>query len=161
MRDFMTWLQTSAVGHFMRESGPWTYAIVNLSHILGVACLFGAIVILDLRLLGVWRRTPLTALADAAAPVAAVGFALAATSGIGLLATMATEYVGNPFVYIKFPAIAIGLINVLVLSRSPAWKARRTRELSQRENRQLAWMGGTSLACWLTAIGAGRMIAYW
>ena len=161
MHDFMTWMQTSALGHFMRESGPWTYAIVNLSHILGVASLFGAVVILDLRLMGVWRRTPLAALAEAAAPVAAFGFALAATSGIGLLATKATEYIGNPFLYIKFPAVAIGLVNALVLNFSPAWQARGRRELSQRENRQLAWMGGTSLACWLTAIGAGRMIAYW
>ena len=161
MHDFMTWMQTSALGHFMRESGPWTYAIVNLSHILGVASLFGAIVILDLRLMGVWRRTPLAALAAAAAPVAAFGFALAATSGIGLLATKATEYIGNPFLYIKFPAVAIGVVNALVLNFSPAWQARGRRELSQRENRQLAWMGGTSLACWLTAIGAGRMIGYW
>ena len=161
MHDFMAWMQTSALGHFMRESGPWTYAIVNLSHILGVASLFGAIVILDLRLLGVWRRTPLAALADAAAPVAACGFALAATSGIGLLATKATEYVGNPFVYIKFPAIAIGLLNALLVGLSPAWQARGTRELSPWERRQLAWMGGTSLACWLTAIGSGRLIAYW
>ena len=161
MHDFMTWMQTSALGHFMRESGPWTYALVNLSHILGVASLFGAIVILDLRLMGVWRRTPLAALAEAAAPVAAFGFALAATSGIGLLATKATEYIGNPFLYIKFPAVAIGVVNALVLNFSPAWQARGRRELSQRENRQLAWMGGTSLACWLTAIGAGRMIGYW
>ena len=157
----MTWMQTSALGHFMRESGPWTYAIVNLLHILGVASLFGAVVILDLRLMGVWRGTPLAALAEAAAPVAAFGFALAATSGIGLLATKATEYIGNPFLYIKFPAVAIGVVNALVLNFSPAWQARGRRELSQRENRQLAWMGGTSLACWLTAIGAGRMIGYW
>ena len=161
MHDFMMWMQTSALGHFMRESGPWTYAIVNLSHILGVASMFGALVILDLRLMGVWSRTPLAALAEAAAPVAAFGFALAATSGIGLLATKATEYIGNPFLYIKFPAVAIGVVNALVLSFSPAWRARGRRELSQRENRQLAWMGGTSLACWLTAMGAGRMIAYW
>jgi uncharacterized protein DUF6644 len=161
LHDFMMWMQTSALGHFMRESGPWTYAIVNLSHILGVASLFGAVIILDLRLMGVWHRTPLAALAEAAAPVAAFGFALAVTSGIGLLATKATEYVGNPFLYIKFPAVAIGVVNALVLNFSPAWQARGRRELSQRENRQLAWMGGTSLACWLTAIGAGRMIAYW
>ena len=161
LHGLMGWIQTSAVGHFMRESGPWTYAIINLFHILGVASLFGAIVILDLRLLGVWRRTSLAALADAAAPVAAFGFALAATSGIGLLATKATEYIGNPFLYIKFPAIAAGLLNALILRLSPAWQARGKRELSQWENRQLAWMGGTSLACWLTAIAAGRMIAYW
>jgi hypothetical protein len=161
LREFMTWMQASALGHFMRESGPWTYAVVNLAHILGIASLFGSIVILDLRLLGVWRRTPLAMIAGVAAPVAACGFALAATSGMGLLATKATEYVGNPFVYVKFPAIAVGVLNALMLNRSTAWQARHTRELSPRERRQLAWMGGTSLACWLTAIGAGRMIAYW
>ena len=161
MHDLMVWMETSALGQFMRESGSWTYAIVNLSHILGVASLFGAIVILDLRLLGVWRQTPLAALADAAVPVAAFGFALAATSGIALIATKATEYLGNPFLYIKFPAVAIGLLNALMLRLSPAWHARGKRELSQSENRQLAWMGGTSLACWLTAIAAGRLIAYW
>jgi hypothetical protein len=161
LHDFMAWMEASTLGHFMRESGPWTYAIVNLAHILGLATLFGSVVILDLRLLGVWRHTPLVTLADVAAPVAACGFALAATSGIGLFATKATEYFGNPFLYLKFPAIAIGLLNALMLHVSPAWQARRTRELSPRERRQLAWMGGTSLVCWLTAIGAGRLIAYW
>jgi hypothetical protein len=53
------------------------------------------------------------------------------------------------------------LINVLALRLSPAWQARRQRELSRRELRQLSLMGGLSLACWLTAITAGRMIAYW
>lgn len=161
MLDFMAWMETSALGRFMRESGPWTYAIVNLSHVLGVALLFGAVVILDLRLLGVWRRIPLAALGDAVTPVAAAGFLLAAASGAGLLATKATEYIGNPFLYAKFSAVAIGLLNVLVLHLSPPWQVRDTRPLSRAEHRHLAWIGGTSLACWLTALGAGRMIAYW
>ena len=161
MHGFMAWLEASALGHFMRESGPWTYAIVNLAHVLGLSTLFGAIVILDLRLLGVWRRIPLAALTDAAAPVAACGFALAATSGLGLLATKATEYAGNPFIYVKFPAVAVGLVNAVVLRSSAAWRVRRERELSPQESRQLAWMGATSLVCWLTAIAAGRLIAYW
>jgi len=157
----MAWLETSALGHFMRESGPWTYAIVNLAHILGIASLFGAILILDLRLLGVRRQTPLAAIADAVVPVAAVGLALAVLSGIGLFATKATEYAGNPFIYVKFPAIAIGLVNALVLHLTPAWRERGTRELSPAENRRLAWVGATSLMCWLTAISAGRLIGYW
>jgi hypothetical protein len=158
---FMTWLETSALGHFMRESGPWTYALVNLAHILGIASLFGAILIVDLRLLGVWRRIPLAALADTAAPVAAFGLALALISGTGLLATKATEYVGNPFIYIKFPAIALGIANALAVRRSEGWRARASRELSPVETRRLAWMGALSLASWLTAIAAGRLIAYW
>ena len=67
MRDALAWLQASALGTFMRDSGPWTYPIVNLIHILGVATLFGAVLILDLRLMGVWRRAALQAIATAAA----------------------------------------------------------------------------------------------
>jgi hypothetical protein len=161
VHDFTAWMQASTLGHFMRESNPWTYAIVNLCHVLGIATLFGSLVVLDLRLMGVWRRVPLATIADVAAPVAAFGFSLAVFTGVGLFATKATEYVGNPFLYIKFPAIGLGLINVLVLSRLPAWRARATRELSRGERFQLAFAGGFSLACWLTAIAAGRLIAYW
>ena len=161
MHDVMGWIEASALGRIMRESGPWTYPLVNLSHILGVASLFGSVLVLDLRLLGLWRRVPLAAIADATVPVAVAGFALAATAGSGMLATNGTEYVGNPFLAIKFPAIACAGLNLLVLSRSRGWRARRQREPTHQENRRLAVMGGISLLCWLTAIAAGRLIAYW
>ena len=161
MYPFMAWLQDSALGHAMRESGVWTYGIVNLIHILGVASLFGSILVLDLRLLGAWSKVPVALIARPAIPVAATGFAVAATSGLGLLATKATEYVGNPFLYIKFPAIALGIINVVLLNSLSGWKDRNIRELSLREHRQLKYAGGCSLVCWLTAITAGRMIGYW
>lgn len=159
--DAAKWLQGSALGHFMRESGVWTYAIVNLAHILGVASLFGSILVLDLRLLGVGRRIPLVALSDAIVPVAATGFAIAVVTGTGLLVTKATEYVGNPFLAIKFPAILLGTINVIAFRRSEAWQARGQRELLPAEDRRLAVMGGLSLVCWLTAVASGRLIAYW
>src|ERR1700687_1173371 len=106
----------------MRESGVWAYGLVNLVHILGVASLFGSVLVLDLRLLGLWRKVTLPAISEPAVSVAAVGFVIAAVSGICLLATKATEYVGNPFLYIKFSAIGLGLLNVVVLSRLLAWK---------------------------------------
>jgi hypothetical protein len=157
----MAWLEGSALGHAMRDTGVWTYAVVNLTHILGVATLFGSILLLDLRLLGLWKHIPLALLSKATVPMAAAGFAVAALSGSGLLATKATEYVGNPFLYIKFPAIALALLNVFLIHRSLAWKAHRVRALSSREESQLRAMGGTSLVCWLTALSAGRMIGYW
>ena len=94
-------------------------------------------------------------------PIATTGFCVAATSGLGLLATKATEYVGNPFIYIKFSAIALGLLNVIILNFLSAWKTHKMRALSTREQSQLATVGGISLFCWLTAITAGRMIGYW
>lgn len=157
----MAWLEGSALGHAMRNSGVWTYGLVNLTHILGVAALFGSVLVLDLRLLGAWRRAPLAAIARPTVPIATVGFMVAAASGVCLMATNATEYVGNPFLLIKFPAIALGLANVAVLSRLPAWKARGTRELTPRERLHLATAGGISLISWLTAVSAGRMIGYW
>jgi hypothetical protein len=159
--DLMAWLEGSALGHAMRDTGVWTYGVVNLTHILGVATLFGSIVMLDLRLLGLWKHIPLAALSRPTVTLAGIGLGIAVFSGSGLLATKATEYVGNPFLYIKFPAIALGLLNVLLLHRSAAWRAHRVRALQPREERQLRRMGGTSLACWLTAISAGRMIGYW
>ena len=157
----MAWLQASPLGHAMRESGVWTYGVVNLVHILGVATLFGAVLVLDLRLVGLWRNVNLPAISRPTVPVAATGFAVAVVSGVCLLATKATEYVGNPFLYIKFPAITLGVLNVIALNRLSAWKQHKSRELSSREQTTLAVFGGISLFCWLTAISAGRMIGYW
>ena len=161
MYEFMAWLEGSTLGHAMREYGVWTYGVVNLTHILGVSSLFGAVLILDLRLLGFWRNVTLAAITGPTVPVATAGFAIAAASGICLLATKATEYAGNPFLYIKFPAIAAALINVIILNSLKGWRERKSRELSSREQLHLAVAGGVSLVCWLTAVTAGRMIGYW
>jgi hypothetical protein len=159
--EFLAWIESSALGVFMRQSGPWTYAIVNLTHILGVSALFGSILVIDLRLLGCWRRVSLDALSRATIPVSRTGFAVAATTGVALLSSNATEYIGNPFFLIKFPAIGLGVLNVWALGRTAAWRARGERAPSGPEARQLAVMGGISLSCWLTAVSMGRMIGYW
>lgn len=161
MREAFFWLEQSILGELMRTSSLWTYPIVNLLHILGIGALFGAVTIIDLRLLGAFRTVPLAGITDAAAPVATWGFCIAAATGVALLATQATEYLGNPYLLIKFGAIGVGLLNIVILNGSPAWKARRDRELAAHEQRRLAVFGGLSLAMWITVIAAGRMIAYW
>jgi hypothetical protein len=154
-------MEASMLGELVRGSGVWTYAILNLGHILGISTLFGSIAVLDLRLLQVTRRVSIAALAAITVPLAKVGFAIALVTGAAMICTNATEYIDNPFLLIKFPAILVGLVNVGIISRLPAWRASRERELTSRENRQLAVMGGLSLTSWLTAVSAGRMIGYW
>jgi hypothetical protein len=161
---FLTWLERSSLGHLVRESGPWTYPLVNLAHILGVASLFGSVLLIDLALLGVGRRrTPaaLAAIVEGARPVALAGFLVAATSGIGLLASNGSEYAGNPFLLIKFPAIGLGLINAAIVERSSAWKTLRAGQASPADRHRLIIIAATSLTCWTVAIGAGRLIGYW
>ena len=161
MRGLLLQLEQSALGEIVRTSSLWTYPIVNLLHIFGISTLFGAAVIVDLRLMGVWPRVPIGSVARIAVPMAKTGFVLAASTGVALLAATATEYVGNPFFLIKFAAIAVGLVNVAVLNAAPAWKAARERELLPEERRRLAAYGAVSLLAWTTAVSAGRLIAYW
>ena len=155
------WLEGSALGLGMRSSGVWAYGVVNLAHIVSVATLFGSVLVLDLRLLGAWRQVPLAALEKPTVTLAVLGFAGAAVSGLCLITTNATEYLGNPFVPIKFGAIALGILNVAAVQWLPAWKVRTAAVLPPRAGVQLAAAGGLSLACWLAAVAAGRMIGYW
>jgi len=162
LRAVLLWIEQTGLGHLMRESGPWTYAIVNVAHILGVSILFGSVLVLDLRLLGAWsRRVRIADLSGAVMSVAMPAFLVAIVTGAALLATKATAYVDNPFLLIKFPAIGLGVLNAGILNMTPAWREVGVRALRPGERRQLAVMGGISLASWLTAVTAGRMIGYW
>jgi hypothetical protein len=161
LEPLLVWLEGSALGQLMRTSGVWAYGVVNLFHILGIATLFGAVLVLDLRLLGFWRRVPLTALERPTLTLAACGFALAVVSGVSLLSTNGTEYVGNPFLLPKFSAIGLGLVNVAAAQFLPAWRTRANEPLGARQRFVLGVVGATSLACWLSAVAAGRMIGYW
>ena len=161
MLEFLTWLESSTLGDTLRGLGVWTYGVPNLGHVLGLSVLFGSVLILDLRLLGVWRAMPLGQISRPTVPLAGIGFALAATSGICMLTVNGSEYYGNPFLLFKFTAIAVGLLNALVVASLPGWKAQHERELSSKEQKQLAVTGGISLLCWVTALAAGRMIGYW
>lgn len=128
---------------------------MNTLHVLGIALLVGAIVLLDLRLLRVWRGVPLATLARPAATVASVGLLVAIPTGAALLSVQATEYVANPFLYAKFAAVLVGLVNVAALRLAgPDWTDERFAR------RQLA-AGLVSLIAWLSALTAGRLIAYW
>jgi hypothetical protein len=158
---FFAWLEASALGAFTRSLGVWSYGVINLVHILGIILLFGSILILDLRLLGAWRQIPLAALSRPTTTMAQAGFIMALCSGIPMLTVKTTDYIGNPFLLIKFPAIALALFNVWLVHHSPAWQAHRTRDLLPDERRRLAGGAALSLVFWLTAITSGRMIGYW
>jgi hypothetical protein len=159
--ELLAWLEASSLGHAMRNAGVWAYGVANLIHILGIATLFGSVLVLDLRLLGLWPRLRLDGVATPTVPLAAIGFAIAVSSGACLISTNGSEYVGNPFLLLKFCAIGLGLANALALTFLPAWRAKGARELTRPEHRQLAVAGGVSLLSWLTAVGAGRLIGYW
>ncbi|MBX3706249.1 MAG: hypothetical protein KF911_06380 [Pseudomonadales bacterium] len=162
MYELLVWLEESMVGGALRGAGVWAYGWLNLVHILGIATLFGSVLVLDLRLLGLFRDSSIEAIARPTVPLAALGFAVAATSGAAMITVNASEYAGNPYLYVKLPAILVGLLNVVVVQRLAAWRhALAGAPLEPGERRALAFAGGCSLLIWLTVVGCGRMIGYW
>jgi hypothetical protein len=158
LADLAVWLEASLLARTLK-AGPWLYPLVNLAHLLGIALLVGAIAVLDLRLLGFWPDAPLPALARTTVPVAGTGLALALATGPAMFVVRATEYVDNPFLWAKLGAVAVGLANLAALHGSAAW--RDGGEASPSSRRRFALAGGVSLAAWIAAVSAGRMIAYW
>ncbi|WP_145959033.1 hypothetical protein [Sphingobium sp. SCG-1] len=86
MQDVWVALATSEVASALRLS-RWGYAAVNATHIAALGLLFGSVVTLDLRLLGLWRSTVLADLARPLVPIAAVGLIIAVASGLLLFVT--------------------------------------------------------------------------
>jgi hypothetical protein len=159
LNGLLAWLQASPLGEAIRAAGVWSYGIINAGHILGIATLFGAILVLDLRLIFRPRTPALAAIAAASYPVAGAGLVLALLTGICLLATNGSEYADNPFLLIKFAAIFAGIANLVVLHRLPAW--RRVLGGSAPASGALRLCGALSLLSWITAVVAGRMLGYW
>jgi uncharacterized membrane protein len=142
----------------MRGAGVWSYAVTNLLHIAAVATLFGSVLLLDLRLLGAWRAIPLAHVEKPALRLAVAGFIVAATSGATLLSTNATEYIGNPFLLLKFVLLALALANVALAQSLPGWRRRHEPHAARRTP---ALVGALSLLTWSGVLAAGRMIGYW
>lgn len=152
LEGWLAALEAAPIAEWMRLS-IWAYPAVNTLHVLGIALLFGAIVPLDLALIG-WRRhgVALHPLSRLLLPVAMGGFGLAVASGLLLFTTDARQYAASPLFLAKLALIAAALFNAWLL-RLVDW---RRRERSSRAG--LA--GALSILLWIGAIGCGRWIAY-
>lgn len=151
-------IDASALAQTLRAS-IWLYPLVNTGHVVGIALLFGAIVPLDLRLLGRRRILPLDQLAGTLIPVALIGLLLAASTGLLLFVTRPLDYIGEPLFAIKLLLIGCAVINAGLLHRSARW---RLTSAATAEPLRLSWRlaGLLSIVLWLAVITAGRLIGY-
>ncbi len=157
--EALTALQNAEPVAALRAS-RWVYPLVNSAHITGLALLFGAILPLDLRLLGVWRKVPLAQLARVLVPVAMAGLALAAAAGFLLFSVSAAKYAATPLFLVKLALIAAAVANALLLRRSADWTLARIPEVTAEPTGRLKTAGLLSLGLWLAVILCGRFLAY-
>lgn len=153
-------LQDAALPAALRRS-DLAYPFVNGTHITGLALLFGAIVPLDLRLMGFWRSVPLSALARVLVPVAIFGLVTALVTGAFMFSSQAVKYSGMGIFQLKLALVAAATMNALFLHRTAAWGAARAAAPAGRIYPRLAVSGALSVILWLGALLCGRFIAYY
>jgi hypothetical protein len=137
----------------------WTYAFVNAGHIVGIALLFGALLPLDLRLIGLWRSIPIRTLARILVPVAAAGLVLAVSAGALLFSIRAVEYAGLTLFALKLSLIICALANAMLLRLAGDWNA-GLDVVGAVPPPRLRAAGALSIGLWLSVIVCGRLLAF-
>lgn len=141
---------------FLRDSGT-AYLLVNAAHILGVGLLVGAIVPLDLRLLGFFRHAPLAVLAPFLSRAAAAGVVLAIVTGLWLFSVKPDEYLGNAAFLCKAGLLVVALVNVALQHGNRRFAAAVVGGEVPPAVRLVALC---SILSWLSVLVAGRWIGF-
>lgn len=130
---------------------PYAYPLLEAAHVVGIALLFGSLVLFELRVWGVGGAMPLDALGRLALPVALAGFALAATTGLTMFASQPADLLANRVFVVKLGIVALaGLNAALFHARGGATRLDTTARVQTL----------LSLGLWLAVIVCGRWIAY-
>jgi hypothetical protein len=153
--EFCRWLQYSGPLHAMRGS-PVFFPIVATIHLMGLALIGGAVLVVDLRLLGLGLQSqPAAALAQDADRWLFRGLVVMVTTGILLFMCFATKYYYLTFFWVKMAA----LITVIVFTRSVH---RRVAMANDADVRPIARkvVALISIFLWTTVAVGGRYIGF-
>lgn len=156
-------IDPSAFGEAVQSSpfGVWAggdaYPIANLVHILGLIMLVGGIGILDLRLIGLFRKIPTVALAAALTPIAIAGLLLMIPSGATMFASDASTLVNSGTFRTKLLLIILALANAVAFRF--IWQGRIEQwDIDPPIGGRV--MAAASILLWLSIAALGRWIAY-
>jgi len=130
------------------KHSSWLYPTIETMHIWGIGMLFGSVVIMDLRILGVASKLSLSDLSRLGVLVAVFGFGLAVLTGSLMFITQASELISSRLFILKMCLIFLLLANAIIL---------RMRTVSNGISKTQALI---SLAGWASVIGMGRWLAY-
>ena len=154
--SFSEWCESLAVSLAYRES-LWLFAVTQALHLVAIAAFVGAILILDLRLLG-WGvvRQPRAVLAKSAQRILFwAGLAVLAT-GIPQFTTNAVSYARSPMFAFKMWLLLAAVLFTVTLRRKVA---------AADDGRVPAWalkaVGAVSIVLWLAVAASGRLISYY
>jgi hypothetical protein len=158
LTDFWTWLENLPLAVRIGES--WWFPLLESLHVVGVTLVFGSLLMVDLRLIGVAAQSyAVSRMSKELVPWTWAAFALSLVTGLGLFMTRAGHYAENIAFQAKALALLLAGVNMLVFHfgvyrRVDQWSS------ATRTPRNAKVAGALSLLLWMTVMLAGRWVGH-
>ncbi len=136
----------------------WLWPLLEIIHFIGLSLLMGGLLVVDLRMLGLFQHLSVAA-THKVLPIVLFGFALNLTTGILFFVGDPMRYSVNVGFQIKMLLVLLAGANALIF-HSRYWlndQSRFTVALSRVDERLVA---GMSLGLWTAVLLLGRLIPY-
>ena len=151
-------IEEGSIASAMRDS-LWIYPFVETIHIIGFSILVGAIVMFDLRILGISKRISVRMLAHHLLPWSLAALLLIVPTGLLMFASEASDLVSNRAFVVKM------LLLMLAGTNAAAFHLGSFRNAELWDQNTPAPAGAklhavASMLIWAGIITCGRMIAY-
>jgi hypothetical protein len=152
---FFQWCYQTPIGETIRDSN-WLFPVIETFHLLGLGLTAGAVLILDLRLLGVGLSpTPVAQIAAAARPWLLGGLILLFASGIPLFLSESIKCLYNYAFRVKMISLFLVLIFTFTVRRRVAQSG-----ITSDQPLVGRFTALISLGLWFGVAGGGRWIGF-
>ena len=148
------WLEHTDLSLWIRGESLFAFPLILTVHTIGMGFLAGTSWAIDLRILGLARGVPIAAL-EKFFPVLWAALIANFISGTLLFIGYPYKAASNPVFYLKLSFIALA-VYLVVRVRNAVLRA----PVAQAVSRHAVTLAALSLASWLAAITAGRLLAY-
>jgi hypothetical protein len=157
MKEFLSFLDNSAVGNWVRDAPTiWAFPTILVLHTIGMAIVAGGSTMISLVMLGFWPAVPIKPFARVF-PYMWAAFFLNAVTGTLMLIADATNKLTSLDFYIKMALVFLGMYLLFRIQRQIFQNPQVDLAPLPGNSKLLAW---ASIACWFGAITSGRLLAY-
>jgi hypothetical protein len=139
------------------ENNSWVWPAAETLHFIGLCLLFGVVLTVDLRMLGIGRKTISFAALYQLLPLGMLGFAMNLATGMMFFVATPQQYTGLLF-FFKMLLVVLGAFNVLyfMLLNEP-WTVGEGVDASIRTK----LVAACAIVIWIAVVFCGHMLPFY